>query len=257
MIYIINKKIIYDTEASVIRVSDEPDDRVMTLTPISNRLLMTLVRHQGEIVSKEQLLENGWEETANSGSGHTVVQYLSNLRKIFKAHIPDTEVIITIPRQGYYLSDEIDIELKSVCATLPTKPVSDVKHINGRKSTIKIPMVVCTFLIIGIISVAVTYTSIIRGYTYPPQTSTLLKHYKGCPVYVLHYLLSNERAELYNKRFDELVSQHNVICSQNSSFYMSINRGAENGVSGNVMLAKCTENDDGPNACFNYQYNRW
>lgn len=38
---------------------------------------------------------------------------------------------------------------------------------------------------------------------------------------------------------------------------MSINHDAEHGVSGNVMLAKCTENNDRPNTIISHQYNRW
>lgn len=260
MHYIINHTIIYDPDNALIRIAEHPENDEIALTPIANSILKHLINFQGHVISKDNLIELISEDTGRRVSGNTIVQYMSNLRKIFKDTLPDVEIIVTVPGQGYLLSEEPAISAEDTAGMTDNipPPSPDITAARAPEGNINKRVFAVIFLLsAAIVAVTMLYSTLIRKYTYPVQTTNLLRHYDGCPVYILHYLLSEERRDLYDRRFTDIVTRHNVSCTQNASFYMSMNRGAEDGVSGNVMLAKCTENTHGPNACVNYQYSRW
>jgi len=73
------------------------------LTPIEYRILHTLARHHGKIVTKSTLLQAVWGSTTSSGDEHLRV-HMAALRKKLRAHACDPP-IRTETGVGYRLED--------------------------------------------------------------------------------------------------------------------------------------------------------
>jgi DNA-binding response OmpR family regulator len=70
------------------------------LTPLEFRLLATLVRHRGVVLSRDQLLELVWDDTSGVGSGDEVRVYVGYLRRKL-ARVLDGSPIATVRGFGY------------------------------------------------------------------------------------------------------------------------------------------------------------
>jgi two-component system KDP operon response regulator KdpE len=75
------------------------------LTPIEYRLLATLVRHAGKVVTHQQLLREVWGP-AHTDQGHYVRVYMGHLRHKLEAEPARPRYLLTEPGVGYRLVTE-------------------------------------------------------------------------------------------------------------------------------------------------------
>jgi DNA-binding response OmpR family regulator len=75
----------------------------ISLTPIEFRLMVSLIRHAGEVVSKAQLLEECWRrhDDVSFGGGHLVEVHLAALRR--KLHGTGPPILHTVRAHGFVL----------------------------------------------------------------------------------------------------------------------------------------------------------
>lgn len=120
MKFIINEHIIFDSDMSTLG----PEDSQEELIPVSNptkRLLLLLIAHHGEAIKREVIFKKVWDDYGMVSSNNNLNQCVSKLRKIMKNLGMDEEVIVTIPKIGFMLHQQIRIEK---CPALPeTSPV--------------------------------------------------------------------------------------------------------------------------------------
>ncbi len=77
--------------------------RQLTLEPRLIDLLVFFARHPGEVLSRDELIENVW--TRNVVTNHVVTQSISELRKSLKdGDDVSLEYIATVPKRGYKLT---------------------------------------------------------------------------------------------------------------------------------------------------------
>ena len=80
--------------------------RQLTLEPRLIDLLMYFAQHPGQVLSRDELIDNIWMR--NIVTSHVVTQSISELRKSLRdgddGHI---EYIITVPKRGYQLTAEV------------------------------------------------------------------------------------------------------------------------------------------------------
>lgn len=74
-------------------------DELVSLTPKAFETLLALIRHRGEIVDKEVLLDEVWADTFVEES--TLSQNILTLRKALSVFEKDKPFIVTVPRRGY------------------------------------------------------------------------------------------------------------------------------------------------------------
>ena len=74
-------------------------DQLVSLTPKAFDTLLVLIRHRGEIVSKDRILEEVWTDTFVEES--TLSQNILTLRKTLAAFERDKQFIVTVPRRGF------------------------------------------------------------------------------------------------------------------------------------------------------------
>ena len=77
----------------------------MHLTPTEYKLLATLVRHAGKVLTHRQLLKEVWGANYVNQS-HYVRVYMAQLRQKIEADPARPRLLLTEPGVGYRLKDE-------------------------------------------------------------------------------------------------------------------------------------------------------
>ncbi len=131
MKFIINEHIIFDSDMSTLGHEGSQEE----LIPVSNptkRLLLLLIAHQGEALKREVIFKKVWDDYGMISSNNNLNQCVSKLRKIMKSLGVDDEMIVTIPKIGFMLHQQIRIEkcsvppeISPVLATGPDGPASE------------------------------------------------------------------------------------------------------------------------------------
>jgi two-component system KDP operon response regulator KdpE len=75
------------------------------LTPIEYKLLATLVRHAGKVVTHQQLLREVWGPSHDEQS-HYVRVYMAHLRHKLESEAARPRYLLTEPGVGYRLAAE-------------------------------------------------------------------------------------------------------------------------------------------------------
>jgi two-component system KDP operon response regulator KdpE len=96
--FFVDGGLIVDLTRREVRLDDEP----VRLTPSEYRLLSCLVRHEGEVLSQEQLLAHLWGDRRARSSG-VVKQYIHHLRRKLEADPRRPQRIVTWRGEGYML----------------------------------------------------------------------------------------------------------------------------------------------------------
>ncbi|MCB0037699.1 MAG: response regulator transcription factor, partial [Anaerolineales bacterium] len=81
------------------------NERQLELTPIEFELLQTLMRHQGRVLSREQLIELVWGYDYY-GDDRVVDVHIGRLRKKIEEDAAQPEIIATVWGAGYRFEDE-------------------------------------------------------------------------------------------------------------------------------------------------------
>jgi len=81
------------------------DSKDVHLTPIEYRLLTTLVRHAGRVVSQRQLLKDVWGP-AHTDQAHYLRVYMGTLRRKLEQDPARPRYLLTEPGVGYRLAAE-------------------------------------------------------------------------------------------------------------------------------------------------------
>jgi DNA-binding response OmpR family regulator len=75
----------------------------LNLTPTEYRLLVFLARHPGQALSRQQILEGVWQDTAGIESERTVNVHIRRLREKVELLPGKPTIILTVPGIGYRL----------------------------------------------------------------------------------------------------------------------------------------------------------
>lgn len=71
------------------------------LTALEYRLLMVFVNHQGQVLSRSQLLEGIWDVAGDFVNDNTLSVYIKRLREKLEKDVAEPEIIKTIRGRGY------------------------------------------------------------------------------------------------------------------------------------------------------------
>lgn len=88
-------------EAKVYRGTTE-----IPLTALEYRLLLILLNHRGQVLSRTQLLENIWDVAGDFVEDNTLTVYIKRLRNKIEETSGQTEYIKTVRGMGYMIENE-------------------------------------------------------------------------------------------------------------------------------------------------------
>jgi len=87
-----------DVARHEVRIGETP----VSVTPHEFEVLCVLARHPGQVLSREQLLEQAWG-TTYYGDARAVDSAIKRLRAKLRRAAPDQEFIVTVRGVGYKL----------------------------------------------------------------------------------------------------------------------------------------------------------
>lgn len=181
MKYIINFTIVFNPNTRVLALKNNALMSIELSKP-ANRLLCELIENVRNTLAREVIIQNVWVDYGFTPSNANLSNHISELRKAFENLGLDNDVIITLPKVGFRLEAEIhpiaesDEVIKEV-TTLEEKgevilpPPSS--HINerilskseklaadkGKKTKIKIIIIVAALLLVSITAIIIFYLS--------------------------------------------------------------------------------------------------
>lgn len=130
MHYIVNNSIIYNPADGNLHHTESGD--VITLPLPAQRLLPILLDSEGNLISRDYLLEKVWDQFGLTGSGNNLNQYLSIIRRSFSQMGCDA-FIETIPRVGVRLFDSVKISREPGVSTPSPARKQKKRLLSGRQ----------------------------------------------------------------------------------------------------------------------------
>ena len=106
--YLIDGRLCFYPVTNVLRPLDDSIAEVILSKPAS-RCFLLLIERQGEVVSHDDFINEVWGKKGIIVTKNTYYQSISILRKRLKALGFDDDVIVTLPRKGLILSEEVAI----------------------------------------------------------------------------------------------------------------------------------------------------
>ncbi len=109
MKYRLNDHIIFDVDTGTLSLAEFSDDPISISNP-SKRLLLLLITHHGEAVCREVIFKKVWDDYGMVSGNNNLNQCVSKLRRVIKNLGIEEEVIATVPKVGFMLRYEIEVE---------------------------------------------------------------------------------------------------------------------------------------------------
>lgn len=261
MVYQIGSVVMYRTDDGAMwLIKDE--STIITLTVTMNRLLSYLLARRGQVISRDEILENVWDSYGLRSSNNTLNKYVSEIRKQFVAFGLEDECIITVPRIGFMFSSDIDVQTTQ--DLIPVASESPVTLADVATTAIanhkKINYVYSALVIILSLAVVLTSTLIYKN-TSTSGTSKnhselktyFLFDFKGCSVYTTQ---KNSAAltELKKDVFIKKIERENISCLPGTTFLYQASESYLYGKTGRIFINRCTTNNTGFISCLNYYW---
>lgn len=167
-------------------------------------LLEYLIENQGCIVTRNRLLADIFKKNDRTDSDSNLSHNISMLRKGFRDLGIKTDIIVTKPRVGLVLPENIKI-----------KPIHDeypqsLKNKHAYKKSLKALCLIPLFILTSIFSVLMEKNNLSHpGKTYSDDFVDV----DGCKVYILH------KKEDVRERISELITKESLPCGKQDSFY--------------------------------------
>ncbi|MBA7845659.1 winged helix-turn-helix domain-containing protein [Klebsiella sp. RHBSTW-00484] len=198
-LYIIEGCIYFDEETMALSINGEQENTLVLPAP-SARLLSELIKTNGTMITREELLVRVWEEYGYRASNSNLNNYLSILRRNLTSLLPQTVLITTLPKKGIVFQAQVEENIVSASEEEPISNTGMIEYvetqpevkplINWRKITQVIFFIGCGGLAIA---AAIWWL--------PPSS---------LPVISERYLFTLSQCRFYSVQ-DTPLSQHEVV----------------------------------------------
>lgn len=259
MNYLIANTVIYDTEsgAFILQGAVNQDD-AKTLTPTANRILALLLSAPGEVFKREDILDKVWESQGHAGSNSSLNQYISILRKALSEWISDTDIIVSVPRVGFYFNADISVVPWVEAPGEEPEKVDEIPAHSSRSSLI--PLVVNLVLIAAILLVVTLAVKSYREVHITPLYSKVYSQGKLglCQLNTWHKLspdMKKNALDILNQAAPDLKEK---CLSEPAVIYFQIQKQVYLGREGRIFFATCSQGKGQSNLLYcdsTYKYN--
>ncbi|MCJ8304654.1 winged helix-turn-helix domain-containing protein [Shewanella sp.] len=99
----------YVFNAKTDQLTDVSNDKIIELGLNESRLFSLLISHRGDVISREQILEEVWLKRGLVVDETSVNQTVSLLRKVLDDNVREQAYIKTVTKMGYMLTPGIEI----------------------------------------------------------------------------------------------------------------------------------------------------
>ncbi len=199
-----------------------------------------------------------WEKHGLEPSNNSLNQYVSQLRKLMNHfHLPE-DSIRTVPREGFVLKSELDINIEnqsenvtpSFLSTETPEYIQKSKQFNITRLTIS--------LLILLISTpfSVIYFTDILNKRHMIVTPEKIGEIGNCPIYSVLMGRNSKLNEALSSAHS-YIEQNEISCDEESRIYFFSTGSALKNQGGRVFLSHCQQKDNEVLSCMDYSYHTW
>lgn len=133
MKYRFNDRVLFDGDSGTLGPSDFSDEPTAISNP-AKRLLLLLIANYGKPVEREVIFKKVWDDYGMISSNNNLNQCVSKLRRVLKVMEIDDEVIATVPKIGFMLRREIQVDISQeddghFTPLIPAQTVGDESYV--------------------------------------------------------------------------------------------------------------------------------
>lgn len=244
MKYIINNELIYESDSRMLWHILLPEEHIL-ISETAGRLLVRFLDTPNTVIDRAGIIHDVWDKFGYVGSGNSLTQYVSILRKVFSSMGVD-DIIQTIPKLGFSLNANV-IQEESLPAAIFSNDDEFLKMPEsiGQKVLSSKKISFKAILFIGL-PFCLTVVFLIRMCYFlysSPNLFTDAKFFKlgnidSCPVYTLYpYSVEYQSRQL---KIANQLSTTNLKCINNSFFIFDPEDLYIFESQGRVFLTRCT-----------------
>lgn len=226
MDYLLDNRVSFSTTESSLRNNMTGD--FLHLPPSATFILLTLIKHHGNVVARNTFYDNAWNDFGFELSGNTLNQYVSLLRKHLSHLGMEGDIILTAPRAGFSLSESIKV-----------KPSITFKPDSGHSSM----HLKWLYLIPVILLIAEVIFLSLRGSAQLLYSPMSLGNIGVCQVFSSHNLASNYRADALRIAND--LAKRYLPCRKGSIYIFDADRSLLYQQDGRSFLSRCDKSTVG------------
>ncbi|WPU21970.1 winged helix-turn-helix domain-containing protein [Cedecea neteri] len=245
MLYVIRETIKFRSEDGVVFL-DGNEDPIVTLSATMSRLLAFLLDRQGEVCSRDDILEKVWDAHGLRSSNNSLNKYITDLRKLFHRLGIEEDVITTVPRIGFIFSADIDILREKLDAGIVDTVDEKTVNISPRKSTKGFMVASSLFVLLAIIPLVfsdfIQRTDMLGSAVSDKQTFSL-GTIDNCDIQMLNQA-SEKMTPIKKQIAADLIKRHRLICDDRSVVYFQIADPIAYGHKDRAFISLCTKSQD-------------
>lgn len=229
MPYIIEESVMFDEVKGSLSNIETRDE--INLPPTAGCILLALINNDHSPVERNQFIEQVYTKFGFDLSNNTLNQYISLLRKNIRNLGVESDVIITVPRVGFYISTDVKIVKESISHPNPNESQNHSKKINN----IQMMMIIIILLVVIVEAIYLSVSSYSVSEEYPLEKTGKIGE---CDLY-LPVNLSRVQPKDSENIATKLANTY-LPCRPGSVFIYDINALNFLNGTGKTYLSRCT-----------------
>lgn len=263
MKYIIEDRIIFRPDDGAFWMTERECEKII-LPPIVARLMALLLEEQGKVLTRDEIMDRIWTVHGLEPSGNSLNQYISNIRRNFQNVGLGDEVIKTIPRIGFVLSNEIKIK-KDIQIELLPDPATEIPHLEKvhTNSSSSATYKFLYFILFSLVLIVIVSTPFIiqsgvnlvnnnKITTVPMSIGTI----NQCNVKTIKMDNANHHPEL-RLLAQRILDNNNIHCANDETVILFAQNSVMHNQPGRVFISVCREGDRKLSSCKSLSFNGW
>lgn len=239
MKYIIDDVVIFDNDQSTLTNTNTHDSVSLTMT--QTIILDYILKSNGEVLSKDNIIDLFWHQHGITCSSHTFNQYVSVLRRNFD-NLGIQNIIISVPRLGVKINPDITVSEFSDVSDIAPAVIYFAKPIYFKLITSFM-----VFIIALVIALLLYCNSIEEKFHYNMIGGT-------CNIGLSFSFSEKDRSQILDYAY-KLIKRNNLSCGKDRVFFFDFYKTGGNDDFGRVLLAKCIKGSlNDLISCDNYYY---
>lgn len=232
MNYRINQVVIYNPDDGTLKLIEENDQSTVaeiSLAPTANRLLSTLIAHQGSVLERDELLEKVWDNFGLKASNNSLNQYVSMLRRNFVDLGITETAIVTVPKVGFMFSHDLTLAAEQPEIThipqpqlpLAEKTPTPEYQPSAKNQISRNVLIAAALLFITLVNIGWVISRSVAGWEQKFEPRYLAGRINGCPVYSFYQTDEGSHMAII-KRVSEQLQSSALECTPGSDIYFRL-----------------------------------
>lgn len=257
MLFKIEGRVCFRIDDGALWEQNDEGEKVI-LSPIVSRLLYLFIQEKGRVLTREEIMSFVWEKHGLEPSNNSLNQYVSQLRKLMsRFHLPD-DAIRTVPREGFVLKHDLDINVENESEHVTSYLLStETSHLLQKSKQTNITWLTISLIILLISTpFLVIYYTDIMDKQYMTVTPEKIGEIGNCPIY---FVLMGRNSKLNEalSTAHSFIEQNKISCNDESQVYFFSTGSALKNQGGRVFLSHCQKKDNEILSCMDYSYHSW